>query len=245
MFSTFESSEMKPLKLLPSKSHTAMTSENQPPFRNVIGFPVAALPFNAQIDLMMEWARNYLSKVVCIANVHMLTEAYGDPDFANVLNKADLVTPDGMPLVWMLKLMGADKQDRVAGMDVLVALCQAACSEDVGVFFLGSQTIILEKMKKRLEVDFPTLRIAGMEPLPFRPMTEAEDEAIVKTLNASRAGLVLVSLGCPKQEIWMANHQGRVQAVMVGLGGAFPVYAGIHKRAPQLIRNSGFEWLYR
>jgi len=245
MFNTSKLSEMKPLKPLPPKSHTAMTSENHPPFRNVIGCPVAALPFDAQIELMMEWAKDCLSKVVCIANVHMLTEAHRDPNFANVLNKADLVAPDGMPLVWMLKLMGANEQDRVAGMDVLVALCKAACSEDLSIFFLGSQTVILEKIRKRLEVDFPDLRIAGMEPLPFRPMTEAEDEAIVQTLNASGAGLVLVSLGCPKQEIWMAKHHGRVQAVMVGLGGAFPVYAGIHKRAPQLIRNSGFEWLYR
>lgn len=222
-----------------------MTSENHLSFRNVIGFPVADLPFDAQIALMMEWARDCLSKVVCIANVHMLTEAYRDPDFADVLNRADLVTPDGMPLVWMLKLMGANKQDRVAGMDVLLALCKAACSEDIGIFFLGSQTAILEQMRKQLEVDFPTLKIAGMEPLPFRPMTEAEDEAIVQALNASGAGLVFVSLGCPKQELWMTKHQGRVQAVMVGLGGAFPVYAGIHKRAPQVIRDSGFEWLYR
>ena len=100
-------------------------------------------------------------------------------------------------------------------------------------------------MRERLAVDFPTLKIAGMEPLPFRPMTEAEDAAIVKTLNDSKAGLVLVALGCPKQEIWMAQHHGRVEAVMVGLGGAFPVYAGIHKRAPQLVRDLGFEWLYR
>lgn len=84
-----------------------------------------------------------------------------------------------------------------------------------------------------------------MEPLPFHPITPEEDEAIVQKLNESGAGLVLVSLGCPKQEIWMAKHQGKVQAVMVGLGGAFPVYAGIHKRAPQLIRSSGLEWLYR
>jgi N-acetylglucosaminyldiphosphoundecaprenol N-acetyl-beta-D-mannosaminyltransferase len=222
-----------------------MTSENHLPFRNVIGFPVVALPFDAQIALMMEWAKGYLSKVVCIANVHMLTEAYGNPDFADVLTKADLVTPDGMPLVWMLKLMGAAKQDRVAGVDVLLALCKSACSEDISIFFLGSQSAILEKMRQRLEVEFPTLKIAGMEPLPFRPMTESEDEAIVQTLNASGAGLVFVSLGCPKQELWMTQHQGRVQAVMIGLGGAFPVYAGIHKRAPKVIRNSGFEWLYR
>jgi len=224
---------------------TVMTVENRLPVRNVIGFPVAALPFDAQIALMLQWAKSFSSKVVCIANVHMLIEAYRNPDFANVLKGADLVAPDGMPLVWMLKLMGVKHQDRVAGMDVLLALCKAACSEDLSIFFLGSQTTVLKKMRERLEKDFPTLRIAGMEPLPFRPMTEAEEAAIVQTLNDSKAGFVLVALGCPKQETWMTQHRGKVQAVMVGLGGAFPVYAGIHKRAPQLVRDLGLEWLYR
>lgn len=223
----------------------AMTVENRPPARSVIGFPVAALPFDAQIALMLRWAKSFSSKVICIANVHMLIEAYHNPEFASVLKEADLVAPDGMPLVWMLKLMGVKNQDRVAGMDVLLALCKAACAEGISIFFLGSQPAVLKKMRERLETDFPTLQIAGMEPLPFRPMTEAEDTAIVQTLNDSKAGFVLVALGCPKQEAWMARHRGRVQAVMVGLGGAFPVYAGIHKRAPQLIRDLGLEWLYR
>ena len=213
--------------------------------KSVIGLPVTALPFDAQISLMLQWAKAFTSRVVCIANVHMLVEAYRDPEFAPVLRNADLVTPDGMPLVWMLRLMGAPKQDRVAGLDVMVALCQRAAAENVSIFFLGSQLTILDKMRMRLEQDFPTLKIAGMEPLPFRPMTKEEDEAIVRRLNDSGCGLVFVCLGCPKQEMWMAKHKDRVRAVMVGLGGAFPVYAGIHKRAPRVVRSMGFEWLYR
>ncbi|XHX77706.1 MAG: WecB/TagA/CpsF family glycosyltransferase [Stenomitos frigidus ULC029] len=225
--------------------YNATTAENGTPAQSVIGFPVAALPLDAHIALMLQWAKNFSSKVVCIANVHMLVEAYRNPDFARVLQGADLVAPDGMPLVWMLKLMGVKNQDRVAGIDVLLALCEAACSESVSIFFLGSQVTVLQKMRERLMTDFPTLQIAGMESLPFRPMTAAEDTAIVQMLNASGAGIVLVALGCPKQETWMAKHHGSVQAVMVGLGGAFPVYAGIQKRAPQLVRNLGFEWFYR
>ena len=216
-----------------------------PPHRSVIGFPVASLPFDAQIGLMLEWAKARLSKVVCIANVHMLTEAHQNPAFASILKNADLVTPDGMPLVWMLKLLGTAEPDRVAGMDVLLALCEQAAAEEIGIFFVGSQTAILEKMHAKLQQDFPRLNIAGMEPFPFRPMTQAEDEAIIQKLNSSGAGIVLVSLGCPKQEIWMATHKDKVNAVMVGLGGAFPVYAGVHKRAPKLVRSAGFEWLYR
>ena len=213
--------------------------------RYVIGLPVTALPFESQMTLILEWAKLRLSKAVCIANVHMLVEAYRDTDFASVLQAADMVTPDGMPLVWMLKLLGSPKQDRVAGLDVLQALYDRATTAGVQVFFLGSQSMILDRMRERLSREFPDLQIAGMEPLPFRPMTEAEDEALVQMLNQSGAGIIFVSLGCPKQELWMAKHKHRVNAVMIGLGGAFPVYAGIHKRAPKLVRSSGCEWLYR
>ena len=221
-----------------------MTHTN-PPSHRVIGFPVTALPFESQMDLILKWAKNGLSKSVCIANVHMLVEAYQSSSFAKVLQQADMVTPDGMPLVWMLRLLGARKQDRVAGLDVLQSLCKQTTKAGVKVFFLGSQLGILHKMRQRLNQEFPDLQIAGMEPLPFRPMTQEEDEALVEMLNQSGAGIVFVSLGCPKQEIWMANHKDRVNAVMIGLGGAFPVYAGLQKRAPGFVRSAGFEWLYR
>lgn len=224
---------------------SSLMSQTNAPSRAIIGFPVTALPFESQMELILKWAKHGLSKSVCIANVHMLVEAYQNSSFATVLQQADLVTPDGMPLVWMLKLLGSPKQDRVAGLDVLDALCKKATASGVKVFFLGSQSAILNKMRDRLNQEFPDLQIAGMEPLPFRPMTQAEDEALVKMLNESGAGIVFVSLGCPKQEVWMANHKDRVNSVMIGLGGAFPVYAGLHKRAPGLVRSTGFEWLYR
>jgi N-acetylglucosaminyldiphosphoundecaprenol N-acetyl-beta-D-mannosaminyltransferase len=216
-----------------------------PPIQSVIGFPVTALPFNAQINLIMKWASSRLSKYVCVANVHMLMEARTDPTFAAVLENADLVTPDGMPLVWLMKLMGVMHQDRVAGMDIFLALCEQASERQISVFFLGSKPEILERMQEKLHQDFPKLKVADMQPLPFRSLTPEEDEATVRKINESGAGLVLVSLGCPKQELWMSQHQGRVDAVMLGLGGVFPVYAGIQKWAPNWIRKAGLEWLYR
>lgn len=213
--------------------------------KNIIGSPVSAIPFDTQIQLIIKWATLRLSKYVCVANVHMLMEAHWQDKLASVLNDADLVTPDGMPLVWMLKLMGEASQDRVAGMELMLALCKKASAQNVSVFFVGSQQAILDQMKARFDREFPNLKIAGMEPLPFRPLTKEEDEALIKKINESGAGLVLVSLGCPKQEYWMAEHKGRIQGVMIGLGGVFPVYAGIQKWAPRWVRESGFEWLYR
>lgn len=215
------------------------------PTKKVLDFPITALRFDDQVQTIVKWASRRESKSVYVANVHMLIEAHWEPEFANVLRNADIVTPDGMPLVWMMRKMGASCQDRVAGMDIFLSLCQLTQTQNFSVFFLGSQTEILSKMRSRLEHEFPQLKIAAMEPLPFRPLTEIEDEALVEKINSSGAGAVLVSLGCPKQENWIAQHKGKIQAVMIGLGGVFPVYAGIRKRAPRIVRDLGLEWLYR
>ncbi|MEB3337152.1 MAG: WecB/TagA/CpsF family glycosyltransferase [Leptolyngbyaceae bacterium] len=213
--------------------------------KDVIGSPITVLPFDEYMALMLQWANNHESRITCVANVHMLMEAYWNPTFATVLQNADLVTPDGMPLVWMLRCMGAPQQTRVAGMDIFLALCQLAPLHDVKIFFVGSQAAILQRIRSRLEQQFPCLTIAGMEPLPFRPLTPVEDEALIEKIHQSGAGLVLIALGCPKQEYWMAQHQGKIQAVLVGVGGVFPVYAGIQKWAPVWVRQWGLEWFYR
>lgn len=219
--------------------------DKSPPTCRVIGFPVTALSFDTQIALMLDWAKHRLSKIVCIANVHMLIEAHRNASFADVLKAADIVTPDGVPLVWMLRLLGVANQDRVAGMDLLPAICHRAPSQGVSIFFLGSDQMTLDLIKARLDKECPHLQIAGMEPLPFRPLTPTEDEALVQRLNQSGAGIVMVSLGCPKQEIWIAQHKGQVNAVMLGVGAAFPVYARIRRKAPEFIRSAGLEWVYR
>lgn len=222
-----------------------MTVEGLLPVKKLIASPVTALPFNVQVATILSWASRHESKVVCAANVHMLTEAYKNTEFASVLENADLVTPDGMPLVWMIRLMGVGNQNRVAGPDVFCTLCELAPLQNIRIFFLGSKKEILTQMRERLEGEFPNLQIAGMEPLPFCPLTQAEDEAIIQKIHASKAGLVFVALGCPKQEYWMARHKGKIQAVMIGVGAAFSMYAGIHKRAPRWLQQTGLEWLYR
>jgi N-acetylglucosaminyldiphosphoundecaprenol N-acetyl-beta-D-mannosaminyltransferase len=147
--------------------------------------------------------------------------------------------------VWMMKLLGVHNQNRVAGMDIFLALCQEASRQNLSVFFVGSQAEILSRIQTHLDKEFPDLCIAGMEPLPFRPITPEEDASLIRKIHESGASIVFVSLGCPKQEIWMSRHKGRIKGVMIGLGGVFPVYAGIQKRAPQWARESGLEWLYR
>ncbi|AFZ44063.1 glycosyl transferase, WecB/TagA/CpsF family [Halothece sp. PCC 7418] len=206
---------------------------------------VTALRFEEQLLLMTEWATRRASRFVSVANVHTLMEAYWNPQFAQALQNADLVTPDGMPLVWMLRAMGATEQDRVAGMDIFLRLCQLASLNKIGVFFLGADSDILEGMKTRLNREFPELILAGMKPLPFRPLTSLENEVIIQQINESGAGLLFVCLGCPKQELWIAQHKDKIHAVMIGVGAVFPIYAGRYQQAPPWMRKWGLEWVYR
>lgn len=230
-------------------SPTSVLEQNSlmkdPPCLDIIGSNVTAAPFDVLVEVILGWAKQRLSRCICVANTHMLVEAHQRPGFRDVLQTANIVTPDGMPLVWMLRLMGAKHQDRVAGLDLLRAVCQQASQQGVSVYFLGSMDLILQSMRNRLHLEFPNLIIANMEPLPFRPLTPEEDLSLVQRVNGSGAGLVMIALGCPKQECWMANHKDEIEAVMIGLGGAFPVYAGIHHRAPRWVRSMGLEWLYR
>ncbi len=217
----------------------------QLPTVEVIGSPITALSLKEQIDLMIIWAKQRSSRIVCVANVHMLVESHWDNRLRRVLQQANLVTPDGMPLVWMMRILGIRAQERVAGMDIFLASCQQASKCGIPVYLFGSTQDVLNRMERNLENDFPDLKLAGLESPPFRPLTEAEDLAVIERINNSGAGLLFVSLGCPKQEMWMANHLDKIKAVMVGLGGAFPVYAGDKKHAPKWVRESGLEWLYR
>ncbi|MEL6351615.1 MAG: WecB/TagA/CpsF family glycosyltransferase [Cyanobacteria bacterium J06627_28] len=218
--------------------------------QNVIGFSVCSLSLEEHLNQILKWAEARLSKVVCVANVHMLMEGHWHDDFSQILKQADMLTPDGMPLAWMVSWLRSKQQDRVAGMDLLLGLCQKVqqrqkVQQTVKFFFVGSTPDVLSRMEARLQRDFPLVEIAGIANFPFRPLTEEEDQALVKQINASGAGIVFVSLGCPKQERWMNEHRGKVRAVMIGLGGAFPVFAGKIKRAPASVRKLGLEWLYR
>jgi N-acetylglucosaminyldiphosphoundecaprenol N-acetyl-beta-D-mannosaminyltransferase len=215
------------------------------PTQNVTGFPISALSFDAQVGVILRWAQAHLSKVVCVSNVHMLMEGHWQSEFARVLLRADLLTPDGMPLVWLTGLMKGKPQDRVAGMELMLALCERSQAMGVSVFLMGSTPEMLAQMAQQLSQDFPNLKVAGTVSPPFRELTKQEDRAIADQINASGAGLVFVSLGCPKQEQWMSLHRGQISAVMVGLGGAFSVYAGVKQWAPEWVRRYGLEWCYR
>ena len=182
---------------------------------------------------------------VCCANVHMLVEAHRTPDFQAILNRAAIVTPDGSPVAASLGWLHGRPQARVAGMDLLPALLAEAAVRGQSVFFYGTTPEVLAAMTARARRELPTLRLAGWLAPPFRPLTPAEDAAEVAAINHANPDLLLVALGCPRQERWMAAHQGRLGACMVGLGQAFRVYAGLEPRLPPWARRLWLEWAFR
>ncbi len=148
-----------------------------------------------------------------------------------------------MPLVKVLKFFYGIKQDRIAGMDVMPELMKEAEINSLKVFFFGTTPELLEKIRIRAEKEFPRLTIAGMLSPPFNK--SLDEETYIDAINSSGANLVFVALGCPKQEKWMAKHSHKIHAVLLGVGGAFPVFAGTASRAPKVMRDLSLEWLYR
>jgi N-acetylglucosaminyldiphosphoundecaprenol N-acetyl-beta-D-mannosaminyltransferase len=218
------------------------------PKKEVIDIGITCVPFDEQMMLILRWAKSRASKAVCLANVHMLMEARRNPWYQEVLHQADLVTPDGKPLVMMLRGLGIMEQNQVSGMNVFEHLCDSAEKANISIYFLGSTPEILDKMKQRISKDYPILKIAGMKSIPFMSVDEirtSKDEELIEEVNNSGAGIIFVCLGCPKQEVWMSQYKGSIKGVMIGVGAVFAMYAGITPRAPHIVQDAGMEWLYR
>lgn len=194
---------------------------------------------------VLDAANDRRSRYVCIANVHMLMEANDSGAFKAIVNDADLVTPDGMPLVWMMRIKGVRNQQRVYGPTLMLHVLEAAVKAGVPVGFYGGTPDVLEQLIKRLQILHEGLNVAFSCSPPFRDLTPEEDAEIVQKVNQSAARILFVGLGCPRQERWMAGHRGRVQAVMLGVGAAFDFYAGTKPQAPSWIQTAGLEWLFR
>jgi N-acetylglucosaminyldiphosphoundecaprenol N-acetyl-beta-D-mannosaminyltransferase len=185
------------------------------------------------------------SSYVCVANVHMVVETHLNHCFKAVLENAEIVVPDGKPLSVLMNFLYNLRQERVAGPELMISLFEIAERDGLRIFFYGSTSEVLAKMLDKLTYDYPKLQIAGMISPPFRPLTAAEDEEITEQINASGAHIVMVALGCPKQEQWMHDHQDKINAVMLGVGAAFPFYTKDLQRAPKWMQDSSLEWLYR
>jgi N-acetylglucosaminyldiphosphoundecaprenol N-acetyl-beta-D-mannosaminyltransferase len=197
------------------------------------------------VQRMACWAQARESRVVCICNAHSAVTTTQDPAFRAAVANADLATPDGAPVAWMLRRQGATGQTRVSGPDLMLDYLAHAAGTGEAVGLYGSSPDTLARLQQQLLQRWPSLNIAFAVSPPFRALSAEEDAEMVARVNASGVRTLWVSLGCPKQELWMAQHAGRVQAVMVGVGAAFDFHAGTVQRAPAWMRDHGLEWLHR
>ena len=213
--------------------------------RRILGMRVDGTNYAEAVDAIAQRAELGVGAMVCVSTVHMVMEAFDDPDYRRIVNAADLVTPDGMPLVWGLRSLGVSTASRVYGPALTELLCRRAEALDIPIGFYGGDQQVLDDLVQRLSARFSRLRVVFAMSPPFRELREEEDGSIVDAIEASGARLLFVGLGCPKQERWMADHRGRLPCALVGVGAAFDFLAGSKRQAPPWMQRNGVEWLFR
>ncbi len=222
---------------------TATTPED--PGTTILGIRVTATSYVVAVRKILGWAAGRSSRYVCAACVNSIMEAHDSASFHQVLNEADLVTPDGMPLVWGLRWQGVRQASRVYGPDLTLKAMKAAEEANIPVGFYGGSERSLQRLLRAVRQRFPALKVAYAFSPPFRPLTTAEDQEVARAINDSGARILFVGLGAPKQDCWMADHRGRIRCVMLGVGAAFDFIAGVKPQAPRWMMRAGLEWLFR
>ncbi|MFQ5902135.1 MAG: WecB/TagA/CpsF family glycosyltransferase [Candidatus Binatia bacterium] len=216
------------------------------PRANILGIGVSAINMEIALDVIEGWISRRESNYVCVTSVHGVMESRRDEELRRIHERAGLVTPDGMPLVWLSRLMGFSHVERVYGPDLMVAMCKRSAKQGYRHFFYGGAPGVAEKLTVRLKARFPTLNLAGSYSPSFHTLTTDEDRAVVELIKAARPDIVWVGISTPKQERWMAEHVGRLStAVLIGVGAAFDLHSGIKRQAPLWMQRNGLEWLFR
>ena len=213
---------------------------------NVLGVDVSAITMDDAIATLESWIEEGRREYVCVTGVHGVIECRGDPSLRRIHNEAGMVTPDGVPLVYFMHLIGKKRTQRVYGPDLMREMSAVSARRGYRHFYYGGDVGVAEKLKETLVRTLPGLQVAGTFCPPFRPVTTEEDQAVVDMINAAKPHIVWVGLSTPKQERWMAAHLGRLDVpVMIGVGAAFDFLAGTKRQAPKWMQRHALEWLFR
>jgi N-acetylglucosaminyldiphosphoundecaprenol N-acetyl-beta-D-mannosaminyltransferase len=213
---------------------------------DVLGVGISPVSMPMAVAEISRWIEDGEQHYVCVTGVHGVMESQRDPELLLIHNGSGLTTPDGMPMVWASRWAGIRHVDRVYGPDLMLELSARAATNGWRSFFYGGAPGVAEVLASRLVERFPGLPVVGTYSPPFRSLTPEEDDEVVRMINQADPVLVWVGLSTPKQERWMADHIGKVRApVLLGVGAAFDIHAGVLPQAPRWVQRSGFEWLYR
>ena len=212
---------------------------------NLLNTQFQPLSFDSHISNVADLIESQSNGYICVSNVHMTVEGFQSKAFAKVLAASKYTVPDGMPLVWFARYQGYKKCERVAGYDLMIRLCSLAEERGWRMCFYGSTAACLSRIHQNLLEAYPNLKLPLMIAPPFGDVPRSILNQHISIINKSNIDFVFVSLGCPKQEMWMhANHLD-IDSLLLGVGGAFPLLAGDQKRAPAVMRQLGLEWLFR
>jgi N-acetylglucosaminyldiphosphoundecaprenol N-acetyl-beta-D-mannosaminyltransferase len=216
---------------------------------NVAGTPVSKTSYGEVVNLCLNWAQakdHQRSRYVCVTSVHGIVASRDDAELARALAEADIVTPDGMPVVWAMRSFGVARQQRVYGPTLMLHLCQEAARSGLRIYLYGAIPATLDDLARRLRLQFPGLKIAGCYAPPFRPLTAEEEAHVLHSVATSGADILFVGLSTPKQEKWMRAHRDSITGLtMIGVGAAFDIHAGRVRQAPPWMQQHGLEWLFR
>ena len=215
------------------------------PTCNIMGVEIAAIDMEWLVDYLSSNVRELSGDYVCVANVHTTVTAYEDPEYCRIQNGGIMAIPDGGPLSSVGRKRGYAQMQRTTGPSLMGEIFKISAEKGFRHYFYGSTEETLEKLRNVLDETYPGIQIAGMYSPPFRPMIDDEDREIVERINETKPDFVWVGLGAPKQEKWMADHQGRIHGLMLGVGAGFDYHAGNIDRAPEWMQKSNLEWVYR
>ena len=219
----------------------------RPATEAVLGVPLALTDYTRTLDWIDAAIAARSREYICVAATHTVVACGEDPELREAVLGASFTVPDGQPLVWALRALRRPLDERVYGPDLMAKACERAASTGTRMFLYGGRDdAALALLETRLTERYPGLRIAGTYSPPFRPLTPEEEQAVAERIDASRADVVWVGIGVPKQEKWMARMRDRLSApVLVGVGAAFDFHAGLVAQAPAWVQRAGLEWAYR
>jgi len=213
---------------------------------NICDVPVSSVNINQACDIIDDWIRTRKKVYICVAPVLTIVDCQSDHEYKNVLNGADMITPDGMPLVWTAKLMGDKNIERTYGPDLMLALCKKGQTEGYAHHLYGGTENTCRLLQNVLKKRFSNINIRGCYTPPFRPLHAQEDNRIIDEINRLNPDILWVGLGSPKQDYWMYEHRRKLNVpVIIGVGAAFDFIAGVKKQAPRWMQTCGLEWFFR